>query len=307
MKNTLLLLLVFVVTGLTAQKNLNGKIYDKHPTIEIVNKFTEAYVSGDVATIESLVTDDFIMYNTMNNNPNYKGGDVSNLIGQTNFIKNNMVGVTLKDRGAAYSDALEFKNGAIYVYTYQMFTAYDKSNGFKIKTPRNSTFIFDKTNKKIRRLLWADNTAAWDKWRLSNQTIKNGTIYKDHPLIAKVRMVYYNLVNENVEETFKDFSPNARIYDSNLTDKKYISLEEQKENVTNVLKTFEMISIDEIGYPDYLDYEGNGGVALSWWEFTLKNRKTGDIKKLSVHSQMWFNEKGMIGREDVYYNANLLQ
>ena len=62
----------------------------------------------------------------------------------------------------------------------------------------------------------------------------------------------------------------------------------------------------EVGYPDYLDYEGNGGVALSWWKFTLKNKKSGEIKRMNIHSQMWFNTKGKIGREDVYYNANLL-
>ena len=84
------------------------------------------------------------------------------------------------------------------------------------------------------------------------------------------------------------------------------SLNEQIENVTNVLDKFDIISIDEVGYPDYLDYEGNGGVALSWWKFTFKNKKSGEIKRMNIHSQMWFNNKGKIGREDVYYNANLL-
>ena len=47
-------------------------------------------------------------------------------------------------------------------------------------------------------------------------------------------------------------------------------------------------------------------MALSWWKFTLKNKKSGEIKRMNIHSQMWFNTKGKIGREDVYYNANLL-
>jgi len=119
-------------------------------------------------------------------------------------------------------------------------------------------------------------------------------------------MVYYHLAKGNIEKTFQDFSENARIYDSNLTDKDYNSLNEQIENVTNVLDKFDIISIDEVGYPDYLDYEGNGGVALSWWKFTFKNKKSGEIKRMNIHSQMWFNNKGKIGREDVYYNANLL-
>ncbi|MBT6377479.1 MAG: hypothetical protein HOJ72_04435, partial [Flavobacterium sp.] len=48
---------------------------------------------------------------------------------------------------------------------------------------------------------------------------------------------------------------------------------------------------------------GNGGVALSWWKFTFKNKKSGEMKTMKLHSQMWFNSKGKIGREDVYYNG----
>ena len=38
-----------------------------------------------------------------------------------------------------------------------------------------------KNGEKIVRFWWSDNQAAWQKWNLSRQTIKNGTIYKDHP------------------------------------------------------------------------------------------------------------------------------
>ena len=69
---------------------------------------------------------------------------------------------------------------------------------------------------------------------------------------------------------------------------------------------FEVISLDEVGYPDYMDYEGDGGVAYIWMQFTLKNKNNNKIVKLPVHSQMWFNNEGMIVREDVYYNANIL-
>jgi hypothetical protein len=61
-----------------------------------------------------------------------------------------------------------------------------------------------------------------------------------------------------------------------------------------------------VGYPDYIDYEGSGGVVLSWCNMTMKNKKTGAIKVLKVHSQMSFNDSGEIVREDLYYNANIL-
>ena len=67
-----------------------------------------------------------------------------------------------------------------------------------------------------------------------------------------------------------------------------------------------VLSIDEVGFPDYIDYEGSGGVVMSWCNMTMKNKKTGEIKVLKVHSQMSFNDSGSIVREDLYYNSNIL-
>ena len=110
-----------------------------------------------------------------------------------------------------------------------------------------------------------------------------------------------------MEATFKDFSKKARIYDSNLIDKNFKTLDEHIENVKNIFSQFDIVSLDEVGYPDYMDYEGNGGVALTWMKFTLKDKKSGKIKVMPVHSQMSFNQEGNIVREDVYYNASLLE
>ena len=43
------------------------------------------------------------------------------------------------------------------------------------------------------------------------------------------------------------------------------------------MKTYEIIAIRESGYPDVLDYEGNGAVVISWWVFTFKNKKSGEF------------------------------
>ena len=64
----------------------------------------------------------------------------------------------------------------------------------------------------------------------------------------------------------------------------------------NMLASLKVVSLDEVGYPDYMDYEGDGGVAYIWMLFTLKNKATKKIIKLPVHSQMWFNDEGKIVR-----------
>ena len=64
-------LLLCVLMGVNAQKNPNGVIYDKHPAIDVVEKFMQAFVKGDAATMTSLTTDDFKAFNAMNTNWDY--------------------------------------------------------------------------------------------------------------------------------------------------------------------------------------------------------------------------------------------
>ena len=155
MKKLLLafLLLPMILLG---QKNNNGKVYDKHPAIDIVEQFTEAWISGDTVTLKNLTGEGFKMGSSMNNNPNYKGGDIGNLIGQSTWMSSNFVNISLKNRGQAYSDAIESKRSGLIVQTFQEFIAWDKNNAFKLKTPFNATFVFDKNGEKIVRFWWSD-------------------------------------------------------------------------------------------------------------------------------------------------------
>ena len=50
------LLVPMVILG---QKNNNGKVYDKHPAIDIVDQFTQAWISGDTETLKSLTAEGF--------------------------------------------------------------------------------------------------------------------------------------------------------------------------------------------------------------------------------------------------------
>lgn len=307
MKKIIILTLLLIPISSFSQKNNNGKVYDKHPAIDKVNKFTSAWISGDTETLKSLTGNDFKMGSSMNSNPNYKGGDINNLVGQSRWMSNNFVNISLKDRGQAYSDAIEYKRSGLFVQTFQEFIAWDKNNGFKIKTPFNATFVFDKKGEKIIRFWWSDNQAVWQKWNLSRQTIKNGTIYKDHPYIGKVRQIWFNLAMGNIDQVWKDFSPNARIYDLNLMDKDYNNLTDHQNYVGEVFSKYDFISIDEVGYPDYIDYEGDGGTVLAWYNMIVKNKKTKKNITLKFHSQHDFNEEGIIVTEYLYYNANLLK
>ena len=77
--------------------------------------------------------------------------------------------------------------------------------------------------------------------------------------------------------------------------------------MATIFSNFDFVSIDEVGYPDYIDYEGDGGTVLAWYNMTMKNKKTQKNIVLKFHSQHDFNKSGMITLETLYYNGNLLK
>ena len=51
------------------------------------------------------------------------------------------------------------------------------------------------------------------------------------------------------------------------------TLEEEFAQFDQYMETFEIMNIRESGFPDVLDYEGDGAVVISWVEMTFKNKK----------------------------------
>ena len=209
------LLLLCMIIGVNAQKNANGVIYDKHPAIDVVEKFMQAFVKGDAATMTSLTTDDFRSYNAMNTNWDYKGQDLATCIRNAQNYANNYTNFSITKTEGSYPDALEYKKDGLWVYTFNMFFAINKKSGFKIQSPYDCAFIFNAEGTKIRRMNFTMNTAMLVKNMESEQTLTNGILYKNHPNIVKVRKLVANLSLGNVDGVFADFAPNARIVDIN--------------------------------------------------------------------------------------------
>ena len=296
-------LLLCVLMGVNAQKNPNGVIYDKHPAIDLVEKFMKALVKGDAATMTSLTTDDFKAYNAMNTNWDYKGQDLATCIRNAQNYANNYTNFSITKRGASYPDALEYKKDDIWVYTYDVFFAINKKSGFKIQSPYDCTFVINPDGTKIRRMSFSMNTAMLVKNAESEQTLTNGILYKNHPNIVKVRKLVANLSLGNVEGIFADFAPNARIFDINYAYGVSTSVEGNKKEITTMLQDIEIEGIDEVGYPDMLDHEGPSSVVDSWWTMRLRNKKTNKKFKISLVLSHTFNDQGQIEQEHNYYNG----
>ena len=295
-----------MIIGVNAQKNANGVIYDKHPSIDVVEKFMQAFVKGDAATMTSLTTDDFKAYNAMNTNWDYKGQDLATCIRNAQNYVNNYTNFSITKRGSSYPDALEYKKDGIWVYTYNVFFAINKKSGFKIESPYDCTFIFNAEGTKIKTMNFYMSTAMLVKNTESEQTLTNGIIYKNHPNIVKVRKLVANFSLANLDGMFVDFAPNARFNDLNYAYGVSKNIEERKKDLTPFLENIEIEGIDEIGYPDMLDHDGPSSVVDSWWSMRLRNKKTNKKFKIALIFSHTFNDQGQIQSENAYYNGSQL-
>ena len=296
-------LLLCVLMGVNAQKNANGVIYDKHPAIDVVEKFMQAFVKGDAATMTSLTTDDFKAFNAMNTNWDYKGQDLATCIRNAQNYANNYTNFSITKTEGSYPDALEYKKDGLWVYTFNMFFAINKKSGFKIQSPYDCAFIFNAEGTKIRRMNFTMNTAMLVKNAESEQTLTNGILYKNHPNIVKVRKLVANFSLANMDGMFTDFAPNARFNDLNYAYGVSKNIEERKKDLTPFFENIEIIGIDEIGYPDMLDHDGPSSVVDSWWSMRLRNKKTNKKFKIALVFSHTFNDQGQIQTESAYYNG----
>ena len=300
MKKLLLVFTMIFSVAVFSQKESNGKLYIEHPAIEIVNQFNEAYTSGDLDKLKELVTENF-QVRTLKDR---KSNDINWILGTSNYLSKNIVDLEIKHYGGSYPDVLEYKqDGIVDVKTYEWLTGYDKNTGLDINMPRYATYRMNAKGDKVAGLWINDDETLWQKNWDAYETTENGVIYKDHPLVSKVRLLYQSYKTGDVEKIKANYTENTIFYDvMNSEIDEFKTLEEEFAQFDEYMEVFELVNIRESGFPDVLDYSGDGAVVISWADFTFKNKKSGKTKTISQHIQHWFNEEGEIVREDYYFN-----
>ena len=305
MKNIVTTMMMMFVIASFSQKKANGKIYIEHPALEIAKKFDEAFVKGDLETLKSLVADDFGWRNASMRG---RRGTLQQLLNRSNYLSKNIVNFEIRHRGTAYPDAFEYKeDNSVDVKTYTWMTGYDNNTGLELNMPRNANFRITPDGKKIAWMTIMDDQLLWSKAYNAYETRKNGTIYKDHPHVSKVRLLIQAYQAMDFDKAKSMYNESTRFYDvMNSELLEFKTLEEEFAGIDEYMDAFEILDIREHGFPDVLDYEGDGTVVISWWVFTFKNRKTGNTARIMQHLQHSFNENGDIVREDYYFNPSNL-
>ena len=285
-----------------SQKEANGKIYIEHPAIEIVDQFTKAYVAGDLEKIKELVTENVQVITLGDRTPR----KLNWILGTSDYLSKNFVNFNIKHYGGSYPDVLEYKkDNVVDVKTYERLTGYDKNTGLSLNMPRYSTFRMN--GDKIAGIWINDDQVLWQKNSEAYGTSKNGVIYKDHPLVTKVRLLLQDYLTMDVDKIKSNYTENTLFYNvMNSGVDEFKTLKEEFEQFDQYMEMFELMGFRESGFPDVLDYDGDGAVVISWIEMTFKNRKSGNIATLLQHIQHYFNEEGEIVREDYYFNPSQL-
>ena len=295
------------ITKVEAQKNKNGVIYDKHPALELVKEFNLAFVSGDNEKLKSLVTEDVKLWNSMSTDKSQEANGLKTIIGWSNYWSNQLKGFSIEPKGQAYPDAFKFKGDQLWVYTYEILKGVDKENGFMIETPFDRSFLLNKEGTKITWILESFNTAHIEKYWNSFKKRSNGKIWRDHPFIDSVRRLMNNFGLGEIDLAYAEHHPKAKIYDINMPIGEYHTLEQRREFEKGVFANFDLISVDESGYPDLLEYNGDGMEVLSWWTMTFKDKRSKENIKVYLHRSDTLNDEGKITRSVVYYNGQLLK
>jgi len=128
---------------------------------------------------------------------------------------------------------------------------------------------------------------------------KNGTIYIKHPNIDAVNKSIETYLHRDADANAKFYSDTAKFWVSGM--EKPIGIKEAIPMFMSDFDYYDSIQLKPNGYPDYLEYDkDNSKVVQSWWTWSGKSKKTGELVKIPVAQFDDFNKDGKIVFESLY-------
>jgi hypothetical protein len=128
---------------------------------------------------------------------------------------------------------------------------------------------------------------------------ENGTIYIKHP--------YIDVVNNSMKAYMaKDHAANEKIFAD--TAKFWSSGMEKPMAIADAIKMWDAdfdhyddLTVTQVGYPDYLHYiDKDQKYVQSWWKWSGKSKKTGELLTINFVQFDQFNNDGKISFEEIY-------
>jgi hypothetical protein len=158
-----------------------------------------------------------------------------------------------------------------------------------------------KTTKKLKIMKKIMFTAALFLMGFTAfcQEEENGTIYIKHPYIDVVNQADKGYETQDWAALQNLYSDTAKWWASGMHD--FIPISDAMQNWKKDFEFFDNVQQVPQGYPDYLHYKkGDVQVVQSWWTWTGKSKKTGEVVKVPMVIFDEFNADGKISREYIY-------
>jgi len=133
----------------------------------------------------------------------------------------------------------------------------------------------------------------------SQKEEKNGIIYIKHPYIDVVNNSAKAYLAKDDATNRKIFSDTATFWASGMT--KRIKIEEAFKMWATDFDYYTDVQQTTVGYPDYLHYKDmDQKYVQSWWKWSGKSKKTGEIITINFVQFDLFNKDGKIVDESLY-------
>ena len=131
------------------------------------------------------------------------------------------------------------------------------------------------------------------------QQEENGTIYIKHAYIDVVNNATKAYLTNDDAANKMIYSDTAKWWISGMDN--FIPIADAMKMWGNDFKYFDDIKSVQVGYPDYLHYKkGDMMIVQSWWVWSGKSMKTGEVIKVPEVLFDEFNKDGKIVREYIY-------
>lgn len=295
-----------------SQKKENGKIYNEHPAIKVVDAFTKASMEGDTSAMGKLMTADFRSKNPVVTKPHDKGNNKAGYLRGARYNFENFEYRSMKPIKGSNPIAIEYandpnKDNAVIVESWDLSKGIHKETGVKVETNLHRSFTINKDNKIVEILNYG-NPMVGNNITAAYSERKNGIVYSEHKNINTLRKLIGAAENGDLAKMYSFYDPKATFSDGNSEDGKVQNLEALKARHSAFFEKFEMNGIEQVGFPDFVFYEQqNQGVLYSWWNFYFIRKSDKKEIKVPFHYAHDVNAEGKITSEVVYYNGNLLK
>lgn len=296
---TLFLLLLFVGVNSFSQKK-NGVIFSEHESIALTKSLWQAMVTGDEEKYRSYFADSALVIRNDDFPPKTANENIGKGLEKWSSGFENL---QVKDFKPAYPDALEYKDGGLWVQDWLLMTGTHKESGINLDLPVHNIYSFD-DNGKVTMLISYFNNDVFEEIADSKGKKKNGTVYINHPYIASVRKAVNAFVAKDFEKMASFYSPKARIILSSMKEGESLSVDEYMEYLSGRYASDDVkYKMEQVGYPDCIYYAKNDSyVVYSWWNLLVKK---GDKKfKIPVMISNSFNDEGEVAYSRVYASSN---